>query len=90
MVVVAILTFVQSWGDYLFTLTMIDSPEKMTLSVAISEISSWSSALFQSSAFATYGAQAAGQVLLMAPVIVVFVILQRWFIRGLQEGALKL
>jgi ABC-type glycerol-3-phosphate transport system permease component len=90
MVVIAILTFIQSWGDYLFTLTMIDSPEKMTLSVAISEISGWSSALFQSSAFATYGAQAAGQVLLMAPVIVVFVILQRWFIRGLQEGALKL
>ncbi|HEX5414599.1 MAG TPA: carbohydrate ABC transporter permease [Chloroflexota bacterium] len=90
MVVVAILTFIQSWGDYLFTLTMIDSPEKMTLSVAISQISSWSSALFQSSAFATYGAQAAGQVLLMAPVIVVFIFLQRWFIRGLQDGALKL
>jgi ABC-type glycerol-3-phosphate transport system permease component len=90
MVVVAILTFIQSWGDYLFTLTMIDSPEKMTLSVAISEISDWSSALFQSSAFATYGAQAAGQVLLMAPVIVVFLVLQNWFVRGLQDGALKL
>ncbi|MGH2458122.1 MAG: carbohydrate ABC transporter permease [Chloroflexota bacterium] len=90
MVVVAILTFITSWGDYLFTLTMIDSPEKMTLSVAIAAISDWSSALFQSSAFATYGAQAAGQVLLMLPVIVVFILLQRWFVRGLQEGALKL
>lgn len=90
MVVVAILTFITSWGDYLFTLTMIDTPEKMTLSVAIAAISDWSSALFQSSAFATYGAQAAGQVLLMLPVIVVFILLQRWFVRGLQEGALKL
>jgi len=90
MVVVAIFTFINSWGDYLFTLTMIDSPEKMTLSIAISQISQWSSALFNSTAYATYGAQAAGQVLLMVPVIVVFVILQRWFVRGLQEGALKL
>jgi multiple sugar transport system permease protein len=90
MVVVAIFTFINAWGDYLFTLTMIDSPEKMTLSIAITQISQWSSALFQSSAFATYGAQAAGQVMLMAPVIVVFILLQRWFVRGLQDGALKL
>ena len=88
--VVAIFTFINAWGDYLFTLTMIDSPEQMTISIAISQISQWSSALFSSTAYATYGAQAAGHVLLLTPVVVVFIVLQRWFVRGLQEGALKL
>ena len=41
-------------------------------------------------ALAGYGAEAAAYVIAMAPVILMFVLLQKWFVRGLSEGILKL
>jgi ABC-type glycerol-3-phosphate transport system permease component len=89
MVVVALFEFLYAWGEYLINLTMIDYPELQTLSVAVSKISGWA-ALFTSSAFSTYGSEAAAHVVAMAPVIIVFIVMQRWFIRGLTEGILKM
>jgi ABC-type glycerol-3-phosphate transport system permease component len=89
MVVVALFEFLYAWGEYLITLTMIDYPELQTLSVAVSKISGWA-ALFTSSAFSTYGSEAAAHVVAMVPVIIVFILMQKWFIRGLTEGILKM
>jgi ABC-type glycerol-3-phosphate transport system permease component len=89
MVVVALFEFLYAWGEYLINLTMIDYPELQTLSVAVSKISGWA-ALFTSSAFSTYGSEAAAHVVAMVPVILVFILMQRWFIRGLTEGILKM
>jgi ABC-type glycerol-3-phosphate transport system permease component len=89
MVVVALFEFLYVWGEYLMTLTLIDYPELQTLSVAVSKISGWA-ALFTSSAFSTYGAEAAAHVVAMTPVIIIFIVMQRWFIRGLSEGVLKM
>jgi ABC-type glycerol-3-phosphate transport system permease component len=36
--------------------------------------------------FTTYGTQAAGYLLYAAPVILFYVVLQKWFVRGLSEG----
>jgi ABC-type glycerol-3-phosphate transport system permease component len=89
MVVVALFEFLYVWGEYLMTRTLIDFPELETLSVAVAKISGWA-ALFTSSAFSTYGAEAAAHVVAMTPVILIFILMQRWFIRGLTEGILKM
>lgn len=89
MVVVALFEFLYVWGEYLMTRTLIDFPELQTLSVAVSKITGWA-ALFTSSAFSTYGAEAAAHVVAMTPVIIIFILMQRWFIRGLTEGILKM
>jgi multiple sugar transport system permease protein len=88
MVVVALFEFLYVWGEYLMTRTLIDFPELQTLSVAVATISGWA-ALFTSSAFSTYGAEAAAHVVAMAPVILIFILMQKWFIRGLTDGILK-
>lgn len=89
MVVVALFEFLYVWGEYLMTRTLIDFPELQTLSVAVSKITGWA-ALFTSSAFSTYGAEAAAHVVAMTPVIIIFIIMQKWFVRGLTEGILKM
>lgn len=89
MIVVAIFEFVYVWGDYLFTFTLIDRPEMYTISVAIKQVTGWFT-LFVSSAFSTYGADNAAFMIAITPVVVVYVLMQRWFVRGLTEGILKM
>lgn len=89
MVVVAIFEFVYVWGEYLITFTLIDRPELFTISVAIKLVTGWFT-LFISSAFSTYGCDNAAFIVAITPVILVYVFMQRWFVRGMQEGVLKL
>lgn len=87
--VVAIWEFIYVWGEYLTTLTLIDFPELETVSLAVTKLQGWG-AHFTSSLLAGYGAEAAAYVIAMAPVILMFVLLQKWFVCGLSEGILKL
>ncbi len=87
--VVAIWEFIYVWGEYLMTLTLIDFPELETLSIAVTKLQGWG-AHFTSSIVAGYGTESAAYVVAMAPVILVFIVLQKWFVRGLSEGILKL
>ncbi len=96
LVVVAILVFVQVWGDFLVTFTLIDQDEKMTISVGVRKVlvgaggyEAFLSPKF-AGLFATQAADAAMLLTAAAPVILVYLVLQRWFMRGLTEGALKL
>lgn len=89
MIVVAIFEFVYVWGDYLITFTLIDRPALYTISVAIKQVTGWFS-LFVSSAFSSYGADNAAFMVAITPVVLVYVLMQRWFVRGLQEGILKI
>ena len=88
-VVVAVWKFIRAWGDYLFTYTMIDEPKLMTVSVAIQQIVGMT-ITFTEGPFTTYGGEAAAQVLATLPVLIIFILLQRWFVRGLTEGVLKM
>jgi ABC-type maltose transport system permease subunit len=45
---------------------------------------------FTEGPFTTYGGEAAAQVLATLPVLIIFILLQRWFVRGLTEGVLKM
>ena len=87
--VVAIWEFIYVWGEYLITLTLIDFPELETLSLAVTKLQGWG-AHFTSSILAGYGAESAAYVMAMVPVILMFVVLQRWFVQGLTEGIIKL
>jgi ABC-type glycerol-3-phosphate transport system permease component len=88
-VVVAIWEFIYVWGEYLVTLTMIDFPELETVSLAVTKLQGWS-AHFTSTLLAGYGTESAAYVVAMLPVLLVFILLQRWFVRGLAEGIIKM
>ena len=87
--VVAIWEFIYVWGEYLITLTLIDFPEYETLALAVTKLQGWG-AHFTSSILAGYGTESAAYVIAMLPVILVFILLQRWFVQGLTEGIIKL
>jgi multiple sugar transport system permease protein len=87
--VVAIWEFIYVWGEYLITLTLIDFPELETLALAVTKLQGWG-AHFTSSILAGYGAESAAYVIAMLPVILMFILLQRWFVQGLTEGIIKL
>jgi ABC-type glycerol-3-phosphate transport system permease component len=87
--VVAIFEFIYVWGEYLVTLTMLDFPELETMAVAVTKLQGWS-AFFTSSVLAGYGTESAAYVAAMLPVIVMFIALQKLFIRGISEGVLKM
>ena len=87
--VVAIWAFIYVWGEYLITLTLIDLPELETVSIAVTKLRHWS-AHYSSSILAGYGTECAAYTVAMVPVILVFIFMQRWFIRGLTEGILKM
>ncbi len=84
MVVVALFEFIRVWGEFLFTLTMIDRRELFTLGIGIVMMYTDSNNL--EGEFTTYGTQCAGYLLYAAPVIIFYILLQRWFVRGLMEG----
>lgn len=88
MVVVALNEFVFHWGEYLTAYTMIDDTSKFPIGVGIALVRGWGTT-FTSQMTATYGAESAGYLLCIAPVLIIFILLQKWFIRGLSEGILK-
>jgi len=89
MLVVAILTFVATWGDYLFTITMIDVRNYYTVGVGIAMFSGSGHMVEQDPDISQAGIQAAGYLLAALPAMLIYLGLQRYFVRGLMEGALK-
>jgi multiple sugar transport system permease protein len=76
-----IFTFLASWDEYAWALTIINSPEKRTLPLAIQ--------LFQGQNQTLWGLVFAASAIAVVPVLVVFLIFQRYFVQGLTAGALK-
>ena len=77
---VAIITFVNQWNDFFWPSLMLHTRERMTLQVGLVAMQG----MFTSD---TRG-MAAGVVMTVIPILIVFVILQRQFVRGL-TGAVK-
>ena len=95
LVVVATLAFVGVWSDYLVTYTMVDRNDQLTISVGIQKVltGSYESATATvphlRGQFAHEAADAAMLLFSAAPVVLVYALLQRWFMRGLTDGAIK-
>jgi multiple sugar transport system permease protein len=84
MLVVGLFEFIRVWGEYLFTLTMIDLPDLYTLGIGIAM--QFMGLALEEGEFTSYGAEAAVYLLTSAPVLILFIIFQRMFIRGMVEG----
>jgi multiple sugar transport system permease protein len=78
---VAIFTFLFAWDEFPWAVTAINSDANKTLPMAI--------ALFQSAHQTQWGLVFAASLIAIIPVIVVFVVFQRYFVRGLTSGAIK-
>ncbi|MBI1299848.1 ABC transporter permease subunit [bacterium] len=95
MVIVATLAFVGVWSDYLITYTMIDRDSQLTISVGIGKVltSGYETATaivpHLRGQFASEAADAAMLLFSALPVIVIYALLQRWFMKGITEGAIK-
>ncbi|MBT2555538.1 carbohydrate ABC transporter permease [Arthrobacter sp. ISL-5] len=77
-----ILTFLTSWNNFLWPLVAAQSQEKYTLPVALS--------LFSQGQNATnYGLLLAGSVLVITPIILLFIMLQRYFIQSVAATGIK-
>ncbi|MFL5779519.1 MAG: carbohydrate ABC transporter permease [Chloroflexota bacterium] len=77
---VAIFTFVTSWNDFLWPSLMLHTPDGMTLPVGLAALQSF----FASDARSI----AAGVTLTVVPILAFFILVQRYFVRGL-AGAVK-
>jgi multiple sugar transport system permease protein len=78
---VAVFTFLGSWDEFVWALTIINTPSKRTLPIAI--------ALFEGQHATSWGLVFAASAIAVGPVIALFAIFQRQFVSGLTSGALK-
>lgn len=79
--VVAILSFIAAWDDFLWPLLVLQSPGKLTLTVGL--------AYLQGEFSTDPRTIAAGAMIALLPILVLFACLQRFFFRGVGEGAVK-
>lgn len=78
---VATLAFLNCWNDLLMGLVLISSPQKKTLSLAISALKG---------SYATqYGLLCAGFVISIVPVMIMYLLFQKQVISGMTAGAVK-
>jgi multiple sugar transport system permease protein len=83
LVTTALLTFFASWNEFFAALILITEQTKFTLPVTLT--------LVTSGQFGTvnWGALQAGVALTIIPCIVIYLLLQRYYVGGLLSGALK-
>ena len=83
--VLALLTFVGSWNDFLWPLLMLDQPLAATVPVALGSLQATSASMdpiFWTSVIA-------GTTLGTLPLVIIFLFAQRFFISGIMSGAFK-
>ena len=77
----AIFTFINSWNDYFMQLIMLTSTKNLTISLGI--------ATMQGENSTDFGLIMAGSALASVPIIIVFIIFQKYFTKGITMGAVK-
>ena len=76
-----VLVFMWTWNEFLLALIMIQSDDLRTAPLGL--------AFFQGRNTTDFALLAAGAVIVATPVVLVYVFLQRHFIRGMLSGAVK-
>ena len=77
----AIFTFISSWNDYFMQLIMLSSTKNLTISLGIAKMQAENSTDF--------GLIMAGAAFASLPIIIVFIIFQKYFTKGITMGAVK-
>lgn len=80
-VVVMIWQFTSIWNEFLFAVTIAQDPTQQPITVALQNLAG--------SLLAQYQVQMAGALLAAAPTLLVYILLGRYFVRGLLAGSLK-
>jgi cellobiose transport system permease protein len=76
-----IFTFVASWNDYFWPLIVLTNPDHLTLQVALSSLNR--------SHGVDFSMVMTGALMAMIPLIIIFIIFARQFIKGATEGAIR-
>ena len=77
----AIFTFVNTWNDYFLQLVMLVDEDKWTLPLGIAKL--------QGEMSTDFGLIMAGAALASIPIIIVFIMFQKYFTQGIAMGAVK-
>jgi arabinogalactan oligomer / maltooligosaccharide transport system permease protein len=80
--VVGLLSFVSAFGDFLIAKVVLQRPEQYTVALGLYSLAS-------DERTAPWGVFAAGAVVAAIPVVLLFVLLQRYIVGGLTAGAVK-
>lgn len=80
-VATAIYTFINAWNEFLYSLIMINSTGKMTVSVALKSL--------QGSEILNWGDMMAASVLVVVPSVIFFMFIQNKIAGGMADGAVK-
>lgn len=78
---VGIIEFIGAWNEYIYASVLVTDPGSRTLPLGLAN--------FQSEYASSYGLVAAGIVISIIPVIIVYILFQRQVVEGLSSGALK-
>jgi N,N'-diacetylchitobiose transport system permease protein len=82
LVATGVFAFIQAWNDFLFALVIMNKPENQTLPV-------WVQAFNEGARGTDWGGVMAGSTIMAIPVIIFFLLVQRWVAGGLTAGAVK-
>lgn len=82
-ITVALFAFLAAWNDFMAPLILINDSDKLTLPLAVSNLRG------QVQGVVDYGATEAGVVVLALPCVLLFLLLQRHYVRGFMSGAFK-
>lgn len=77
----AIYTFIIAWNEYLYALTFLNDRDKLTMPVGLQR--------FFSEYVSNWPGLMAAAFIMSVPVVILFIVLQKYFVRALTEGAIK-
>lgn len=77
-----ILLFLETWNEFIFALIYLQNPKLQTIPVAIAKIAG-------GKYIVPVGMYAASIMITIIPILIVFLIFQKWFIAGMTLGAVK-
>ena len=80
-VATAIYTFINAWNEFLYSLILINSTDKMTVSVALKSL--------QGAEILNWGDMMAASALVVIPSVIFFMFIQNKIAGGMTEGAVK-
>ena len=80
-VATAIYTFINAWNEFLYSLILINSTDKMTVSVALKSL--------QGAEILNWGDMMAASALVVVPSVIFFMFIQNKIAGGMTEGAVK-
>ena len=83
LITVGLFAFLAAWNDFFAPLILISDPSQSPLPLAIAILRQ------QTMGAIDYGATEAGVVVMAVPCVLLFLVLQRYYVRGFMSGAVK-